>query len=166
MNAKVLTSTFERKSLVDRGAMFRRALILSQSGDRAASDLLEKIKQFWETERRELPEFGTQSSPNPGMLSALGYHVGEDGVETAVRRPILDYLLTQDALPAIDSLGHMREWGHASEPTRQLKLRWVISNLMHEKWGFGYDKAVREWRADLAYVAKAAGVGRSRQGPS
>jgi hypothetical protein len=162
MNAKVLISTFEKKSLVDRGAMFRRALILSQSRQRTASDLLAEIKHVWETERRELPEFGSQSSPNPGMLSALGYHVGEDGFETAVRRTILAYLLTQDALPAIDSLGHMREWGQASEPTRQLKLRWVISNLMHEKWGLvEYGKSVREWKADLAYVAKAAVVGRS-----
>jgi hypothetical protein len=90
------------------------------------------------------------------MLSALGYNVGEGGVETAIRRPIIDYLLTQDALPAIDSLGHMREWGHASDPTRQLKLRWVISNLMHEKWGFGYGKAVREWRADSPRKARNA----------
>src|SRR5260370_14136301 len=102
MQVKHLALTFEKKSLVDRGAMFRRALIPSRSGHRAASDLLEKIKQVWETERLELPEFGNPSSPNPGMLIALGYHVGADGVEIAVRRSILDYLLTPDALPAIN----------------------------------------------------------------
>jgi hypothetical protein len=102
------------------------------------------------------------------MLKALGYRVGETGIKTAaVRRLILDYLLTEDALPAIHGLGYMREWGLASEPARRLKLQWVITNLMNEKWGMGeYDKAVREWKSDLSYVAKTAGVSPSTQMPS
>ena len=45
------------------------------------------------------------------MLKALGYRVGEAGVETAVRRLILDYLLTEDALPAIHGLWYVRDLG-------------------------------------------------------
>jgi hypothetical protein len=109
-----------------------------------------------------LNDIPCDASPDRGMLKALGYRVGEEGVEVSERRLILDYLLTEDALPAIDCLGYMRQWGKASEPTRREKLRWVISNLMHEKWGMvDYEKAVKEWKADLAYVASAAGVARS-----
>jgi hypothetical protein len=90
------------------------------------------------------------------MLTALGYRVGELGVERTIRRLILDYLLTEDALPAIHGLGYMRQWGSATESTRQLKLRTVISNLMHEKWNMAWqEKAVRQWKEDLGYVAKA-----------
>jgi hypothetical protein len=64
-------------------------------------------------------------------VKALGYRVGEAGVETAVRRLILDYLLTEDALPAIHGFGNMREWGLASEETRAAKLRSVLLHNNH-----------------------------------
>ena len=116
--------------------------------------------EFLDLETGERMEFTvvlpTDAKINEGKISVLealgtamlGYRVGETGIKTAaVRRLILDYLLTEDALPAIHGLGYMREWGLASEPTRKLKLQWVISNLMHEKWSMGeYDKAVTEWK--------------------
>src|SRR5258708_32557881 len=124
--------TFMSLDIERRGAMFSQALVRSKAGDREARALLEFIKWVWEEDRQELEDIPCESSPDRGMLKALGYRVGEGGVATAVRRLILDYLLTEAALPAIHGLGYMRKWGFASEPTRQLKLRWVITNLMYE----------------------------------
>jgi hypothetical protein len=138
-----------------RGVIFRRALVRSKLGERKAIELLSSIKLVWAYELQELKDIPNGPSPDPGMLKALGYCVGEAGIEATERRLILEYLLTQDALPAIDSLTYMKQWGQASEPKRLEKLRWVISTLMHEKWGMGeYDKAVREWKSDLCYIAK------------
>lgn len=154
-----LASKFFDLGLEDRGVMFRHTLVRSKLANREALELMAFIQAVWMTERGELEDIPCDSSPDLGMLVAVGYRVGEAGVETAIRRLILDYLLTEDALPAIHGLGYMREWGLASEPIRRLKLQWVISNLMHEKWDIGkHGKAVREWKADLGYLAKV-GVG-------
>src|ERR1700720_1605278 len=100
--------TFLCLDLERRGLMFSRALVQSQLGSREAMDLLEFIKWVWAEDRQQLKDIPCQSSPDRGMLKALGYRVGEAGVETAERRMILNYLLTEDALPAIHGLGYMR----------------------------------------------------------
>jgi hypothetical protein len=145
--------TFLFLDLEHRGVMFSHALVRCQLGSREAMDLLEFIKSVWAEDRQELEDIPCQSSPDRGMLKALGYRVGEAGVETAVRRLILDYLLTEDALPAIHGLGYMKAWGLASEEIRPAKLRRVLRNLADEKrFDIENDKAVREWTADIAYL--------------
>jgi hypothetical protein len=157
--------TFLILDLERRGVMFSQALVRSQSGDREAMELLEFIKWVWAEDRQELKDIPCQSSPDRGMLKALGYRVGEAGVETAVRRLILDYLLTEDALPAIHGLGYMREWGLASEETRPAKLRSVLRNLADEKrFDIENNKAVREWTADIAYLDKVGSPARTGGG--
>jgi hypothetical protein len=111
--------TFLSLDLERRGLMFSHALVRSQRGSREAMDLLEFIKWVCAEDRQQLKDIPCESSPDRGMLKALGYRVGEAGVDTAERRMILNYLLTEDALPAIHGLGYMRK--RVVHPTRYVR---------------------------------------------
>ncbi len=59
--------------LEHRGVMFSDALVRCQLGSREAMDLLEFIKSVWAKDGQELEDIPCQSSPDRGMLKALGW---------------------------------------------------------------------------------------------
>src|SRR5258708_20394543 len=109
--------TFMSLDIERRGAMFSQALVRSKAGDREARALLEFIKWVWAEDRQQLKDIPCQSSPDRGMLKALGYRVGEAGVDTPERQMIFNYPFTEDTLPTIYALCHIRNGDHPTTQT-------------------------------------------------
>lgn len=105
----------------------------------------ERLKKFHAGEYKAL-------SPEQGLLSVMGYKVGNAGEKTLIRQRILDYILNSD-LPPVASPAYMAEWGARRSPTRYRKLHRVIRVLASSGRTLGnMDKAVIEWEEDLEYL--------------
>lgn len=93
-------------------------------------------------------------TPDTGMLKALGYHVGERGEPEALRRKILDYIMT-GTLPPAGSPPYYAEWGEPLTRQRYRKLHRVIRVLASSAAHFeNMEKANREWEDDLVYLER------------
>jgi len=91
--------------------------------------------------------------PQKGILSSLGYAVGENGVSTKRRRQILEYILT-GVLPFTGSPAYMAEWGDENSARRYNKLRSVLNSLIVSNKNKNMHKAIIEWSEDLDYLHK------------
>ena len=93
------------------------------------------------------------TTPQDGMLSAVGYHVGiVQGKSEPVRHKLLDYIIT-GTLPPAGSPPYYEEWGEPLSKTRYRKLHRVITVQASSNDHFeNRDKAVTEWRNDLLYL--------------
>jgi hypothetical protein len=147
-----LTSGFHSAGLDDRADVFVRAL--SRAPDPAATSLLNNIQAIWIKERFELLKFVDERSPDPGLLRALGYHVGvSQGRPVEQRRMLLNYLMSNEALPPIKDEAYMAQWGAPNSSVRRSKLIRVLRNLADEKIYFDqFRLAVSEWLQDAEYV--------------
>ena len=115
---------------------------------------IEAILEEWK-KRKESAKFGTYKADTPeeGLLSVLGYHVGQQGEKKEKRHRILDYVISGE-LPPVGSPAYMFEWGEAKSRKRFLKLRTVLKRLFFKAKGFNWEKAMIEWDADLEYIEK------------
>ncbi len=90
-----------------------------------------------------------------GMLSYLGYRVGStNGVSAGIRRQILD-LCFASALPPINGLSYMRDWGLPGTPLRLRKLAHELASFARNgkrKRSANLEQAVADWEADLGYL--------------
>ena len=118
-----------------------------------ANDYINAISITW-GERCE--RFKTDPSfqyPADGMLSALDYHVGNEGQRRPYRRRILRYIMKYN-LPPVLSPHYMEKWGEPCSQRRYDKLKSVLigltnsSNLTGEK----YKRAKIEWMDDVKYL--------------
>jgi hypothetical protein len=100
-----------------------------------------------------------------GMLSALGYHVGTtEGIPEDERRFILDQLF-QIALPPLNDMAYMIEWGTAQTAVRLKKLAETIAALTRNakrRRSRDLQVACEEWEADLEYLYTTCYIGRFR----
>lgn len=120
-----------------------------------AQMVIEAITEEWE-KRLQLFLSGRYkaASPQNGVLSMVGYKVGNDGEKTVIRRQMLDYIMSE-TLPPVSSPAHMAEWGKKLTKTRYRKLHRVIRVLASSGKTMGnMDKAVSEWEDDLEYLEK------------
>lgn len=90
-----------------------------------------------------------------GMLSYLGYRVGAtNGVTPGIRHQILD-LCFGAALPPLNGLSYMREWGPPGTPPRLRKLANELASFARNgkrKRAANLAYAVADWEADLDYL--------------
>ena len=90
-----------------------------------------------------------------GMLSYLGYRVGAtNGVTPGIRQQILD-LCFGAALPPLNGLGYMRDWGLPGTPRRLRKLANELASFARNgkrKRAANLAHAVADWEADLDYL--------------
>jgi hypothetical protein len=147
-----LTNGFHAADVDSRADIFVRAL--SRLPDPAASSLLNNIQAIWIKERYELLKFVDESSPDPGLLRALGYHVGvTQGRSAEQRRMLLDYLMNNEALPPIKDEAYMVQWGTPRSTMRREKLLRVLGNLAEEKiYDVRFNLAVSDWLQDFNYI--------------
>jgi hypothetical protein len=92
-----------------------------------------------------------------GVLSFMGYHVGEGSSLTAAqRRRILDYVLSEQ-IPKVNDPAYMAQWG---DPGSGERLRKMVDSLAafarNAKLNRHADKsvAVFEWESDLVYLKR------------
>ena len=92
------------------------------------------------------------ATPENGVLSVVGYKVGNEGEKTSIRRKLLDFIMTEN-LPPVGSPAYMAEWGEKMSKERYRKLHRVIRVLASSGKTLGnMDKAVIEWEEDLDYL--------------
>ena len=128
-------------------------LLLKNKENSDAKLVLQAIKVEWE-KRLKLFESGNYKATTPenGVLSVVGYKVGNEGEKPAIRQQMLDYIMS-DILPPVSSPAYMAEWGEKLSPQRYRKLHRVIQVLASSGQTMGnMDKAVIEWKADLKYL--------------
>jgi hypothetical protein len=92
--------------------------------------------------------------PEKGLLSYLGYHVGERGLPTAQRRAILNSVYLE-AVPTVNNLVYMADWG---SPRSSLRLQKIAESLAafcrnRERSDRSFTSAaVADWESDLSYL--------------
>ena len=136
--------------------LFLRAIEFSVEGKRLAdaAAIIDTIQLEWS---KRLIEFRTgnykATTPQDGMLSAVGYHVGiVQGKSEAIRHKLLDYIMT-GTLPPAGSPPYYEEWGEPLSKQRYRKLHRVITVQASSNEHFeNRDVAIGEWREDLVYL--------------
>ena len=90
-----------------------------------------------------------------GMLSYLGYHVGETPpTPRDVRWHVLEYVF-QHQLPPLDSRIYYLEWGQPQTAQRLKKLANTLAALTRNakrRDGSSYAKAIDDWEGDLMFL--------------
>ena len=115
--------------------------------------VLNAVKDEWERRLRLFHQNKYKaSSPKNGILSVIGYKVGNEGEKTSVRRKMLDYIMSE-TLPPVASPAYMAEWGDTLSKDRYRKLHRVLRVLaINGASMVNMDKAVSEWEDDLEYI--------------
>ena len=104
-----------------------------------------RLKQFKSGEYKA-------DTPVHGVLSTMGYKVGNDGIDQESRRYLLNYIM-REKLPAVGSPAYMAEWGEPETRSRYKKLHRVLQVFISSANTLGsMDKAKREWETDLKYI--------------
>lgn len=132
-----------------------------------AQDLRKKVAQrlvelsredfFWPT-TAILPSSQALSGDHfwytQGMLSFMGYRVGQSGVPAANRRDILNYVYNE-TLPKVGSPALMEEWARPKTGNRLRKLANCLASFSRNaKRNLFADMsvAIEDWESDLAYL--------------
>lgn len=89
-----------------------------------------------------------------GLLSAIGYRVGNNGEKKAIRHDLLDYVFKTDLPTKIDP-EYLSEWGDKKSPKRLYKLlnslSAFIANAKSNTAG-DYSTAIKHWEEDYQYL--------------
>ncbi len=89
-----------------------------------------------------------------GLLSFVGYEVGQQGQPVRLRRLILNCVV-HNRLPSVNSATYMREWGTPRSSKRLEKLADTIAALARNakrRKTADYSLAVSDWEQDLEYL--------------
>jgi hypothetical protein len=106
-------------------------------------------------------KLGDVDWPQDGMLSYLGYHVGEkQPTPSEIRRRILEYAFDCD-LPPINGLTYFEAWGEPRSDKRLHKLANTLAAFTRnaKRKDASYAKAVNDWESDLRFLHKKYYVG-------
>jgi hypothetical protein len=94
------------------------AQLLERDCEKCRELLKEIQEQIFRTELLSLPPGGDSERPDPGLLKAVGYHVGwRFGQVPEMRQFIIAFILIAEHLPAIKDVEYMAEWGSLADET-------------------------------------------------
>ena len=94
------------------------------------------------------------NAPNAGLLSCMGYHVGQKGQPRRVRRQMLLQVFSHE-LPPLNSSGYMDEW---CTPRSAGRLRKIAESLAafarnaKRRNAKTMQHAINDWENDLEYL--------------
>lgn len=94
--------------------------------------------------------------PKIGVLKAVGYSVGSQGVLKQQRLEILKNVYEQ-TLPYVESKSYMIEWGTPKSSTRLKKMAETLASLTKgakRKKTANMSLAIKDWEHDLAWLKK------------
>jgi hypothetical protein len=93
--------------------------------------------------------------PEKGVLSYLGYRVGQNGKPTPFRRVVLAQLFSRK-VPPVFSQEYLEQWGSPSSSSRLQKMATTIAsftrNAKNRKGRGAYAEAIQDWESDLDYL--------------
>lgn len=101
--------------------------------------------------------FAHYDTPEVGMLSTVGYRVGNYGEKLHIRRKLLEVVMTRH-LPFVGSLAYTAAWG---EPLSTQRYRKLINTLCgfieNARNNPAQALACQHWEEDLAHVQHSWG---------
>ena len=102
---------------------------------------------------QRLEEEGISSwSPAEGMMSTMGYRVGDTlGIKKEYRIMIMIEIL-KGPLPFVDSPQYMREWGEDASPKRFEKLKRFLNGEINSPLQKNNYRAISDWKDDLKWL--------------
>lgn len=130
-----------------------QTLLQKKPDNQEAVLVIEMVQEEW-ARRLHLFRKGDYkaTSPEQGVLSIVGYKVGNNGGSEKQRRSKLDYLMS-GTLPPVASPAYMAEWGEPNTRQRYRKLHRVIRVLASSGKKFpNMELAVQHWEDDLVYL--------------
>lgn len=146
--------------------LFRRRRIAVNLRGRIVERLRELQEQSFSwpsTDARvDSGKLGEVDWPKEGLLSFMGYRVGQKGAVEESRRAILDYIYARD-VPNVTSVDYMLKWGKPNTGKRLLKLARSIGNFVKNakrKDVIAYMVSIIEWESDLDYLKRKYYTGR------
>jgi hypothetical protein len=129
--------------------------LLNDASSDDALLVIGEIEKEWQRRLKAFQEgIYKAQSPEEGVLKAIGYKVGNDGLPAHQRRALLEHILTRQ-LPPVGSPAYMAEWGAPGTKERYRKLHRVIRILASSALTLGnMEKAACEWEEDLEFLDK------------
>ncbi len=111
------------------------------------------VEQEWTGREVDLHENSNGFVPETGLLAALGYRVGSTrGLKADLRQAILTRVYDAE-LPLVYSRSYMAQWGKPKSWRRKAKMINTLIGFIESKNSqSGFEKAVRDWSADLEYL--------------
>lgn len=141
---------------LDLVAMYQNCVRAVAENTRFAAAAQEKLGYITSEfrRRRALADAGHVfvEMPDVGMLSTIGYRVGNGGEREPSRRKLLDYVMTAE-LPLVASVAYTRQWGEPRSSTRLWKLLRTLEGLAAGAEGRPSQAlACTHWLEDRDYV--------------
>ena len=126
--------------------------------------VLEAIDQEWEKIKKDGGRIKRHDDPDPnkvGMLSYLGYHVGQtQGESPSVRRAILSQVF-KGALPPVFPNWYMDQWNDPRTAGRLMKMANSIATFANDaKPKKSARRSVQEWQDDLQFLYETFYIGK------
>jgi hypothetical protein len=104
---------------------------------------------------RLIVNFDTGEWPAAGVLSQMGYHVGQSGLLPAPRRAILQQVFEVELVAATpESEAYIEEWGSPRSWQRFIKMRNCLAGFSHgaRRRSGDYSEAIGDWESDLEWL--------------
>jgi hypothetical protein len=100
-------------------------------------------------------------APASGLLGYLGYRVGIAGLNCEERTDLLDTIYSH-ALPPVNSVDYMKEWGEPNTGPRLQKMAESIAAFVRnaKRRQKPPEQAISDWEEDLEYLRKKYYVAR------
>ena len=153
MNTNKYKKIIKKKSNIALVKYYRLLLMrLVDEKNTLKKSELEALIGFIKKEWEKRPDTAYTLKPNEGLMSTMGYRVGDtQGIKEAYRKMIMIEILT-GPLPFVSSHSYMEEWGSNKSVKRFNKLkRFLIGEINLPIQRNNY-RAISEWKSDLEWL--------------
>ena len=118
--------------------------------------LFAALRQEGPTQKAHVAASNSFFVQDEGVLSALGYHVGEHGLRAAARHQVLHhaFLLHADRLPRVGDQSYRKEWGAAASQQRLRKMVDCLTSFAANARNRRRPTtlAIDDWESDLEWI--------------
>lgn len=111
--------------------------------------VIEIIKMEW---MKRLEEGDQQGLPDEGLMSTMGYRVGDtQGIKAPYRRMIMKEIL-EGPIPFVGNPAYMLEWGSDGSIERYNKMKRFLTSEIKMPMQKNNYRAISEWKEDLQWL--------------
>ena len=115
----------------------------------------EKFRTIWDVDPP-----GDPIRPSDGVLSALGYRVGREGIPASARQRILVDVLVKP-LESLPPVSNVQDWGHQNSQERFAKLLRTLGGLASQAerrvGSANFQSAIADWQNDQDWIKDTFG---------
>ena len=111
--------------------------------------VIEIIKREWMKRLEEGDQLGL---PDEGLMSTMGYRVGDtQGIKAPYRRMIMKEIL-EGPIPFVGNPAYMLEWGSDGSIERYNKMKRFLTSEIKMPMQKNNYRAISEWKEDLQWL--------------